>query len=79
MGTTVGKESKLENLLYGLMRLEYDAIAAYELAIDRLRESKLRSAMANFNEDHLRHVRELGEIFLDLGRISPAARFRSAA
>jgi uncharacterized protein (TIGR02284 family) len=68
MSDTIAEQTKLEQLLEDLVRLERNAIAAYEHAIDRLREQELRSMLGNFCEDHQRHLRELGELLTGVGR-----------
>ena len=71
MTTSVGTEDTLEELLEDLIRLDYDALDAYEAAIDRLAEESHRSALGEFAEDHRRHTRELGEILSAMGRTPP--------
>jgi uncharacterized protein (TIGR02284 family) len=71
MATTVGSESKLEDLLEDLIALDYDAADAYQAAIDRLENSRFRARLAEFKADHLRHVEELGEIVTSMGRTPP--------
>jgi bacterioferritin (cytochrome b1) len=67
MVTTVGTGTTLESLLEDLVQLDYDAAAAYEAAINRLQEARLRE----FKGDHLRHIAELGDILVEMGRTPP--------
>jgi len=71
MATTVGTERHLEHLLEDLIRLDYDAAAAYQAAIDRLETAGFKAAMRTFKADHLRHTRELGECLRELGETPP--------
>lgn len=54
-------------LLNELLHLEFDAIEAYEAAIDRLDDATSRAQLAEFCEDHRRHTRELSELVRALG------------
>ena len=71
MATTVGNERHLEHLLEDLIRLDYDAAAAYQAAIARLETAGFKAAMRTFKADHLRHTRELGECLRGLGEKPP--------
>jgi len=71
MVTTVGTESTLHDLLIDLVKLDFDAAAAYQAAIDRLDNPSFKSALTEFREDHLRHTRDLGECLRDLGKTPP--------
>ncbi len=71
MATTVGTERHLEHLLEDLIRLDYDAAAAYQAAIDRLETPGFKAAMRTFKADHLRHTRELSECLRELGETPP--------
>ena len=71
MATTVGTESKVEDLLSDLIQLDHDAADAYQAAIDRLENASYRSTLAKFKEDHLRHIDELGECLSTMGKTPP--------
>lgn len=71
MVTTVGTESKLDDLLSDLIQLDYDAAEAYKAAIERLESTAFKTALSEFRDDHLRHTRELGECLRALGRPVP--------
>lgn len=49
------------DLLNGLIRLDFDAIEAYEAALSRLDGEIIRTCLVAFLEDHRRHVRELSD------------------
>lgn len=60
-------------LLNGLIRLDYDAIEAYEAALKRLEGEVLRTRLVGFLEDHRRHTRELSVRVHEMGGL-PATR-----
>ena len=59
MTTTVGTESTIEDLLSNLLKLEHDAIAAYDQTIRRLDDPEAKARIEAFRGDHDRHVAEL--------------------
>ncbi len=59
MTTTVGTEKTVEKLVSNLLRLEHDAIAAYEATIERLNDATSRQQIEAFRHDHLDHVVQL--------------------
>ena len=72
MVTTVGIETDLVSLLTDLVQLDFDAVDAYQAAIDRLDNAQWRATLASFKEDHLRHTSELGEALRSMGHIPPS-------
>lgn len=71
MATTIGSERTLGGLLADLIRLDFDAAAAYQAAIARLDNPAFKSAMRSFRGDHLRHIRELGECVREMNQRPP--------
>ena len=71
MATLAGRQSDLRRMLGSLIELELDAIAAYNVAIERLETVTLMTALEGFRADHMRHVRELGHELLRLGGRPP--------
>ncbi|WP_404384720.1 DUF2383 domain-containing protein [Caenispirillum salinarum] len=71
MVTTIGTESSLTKLVENLIHLEYDAIAAYEAAVDRIDDTAVKETMRGFLSDHQNHVRALGELSRELGDTPP--------
>jgi len=59
MATLVGMQSEFSSALKDLIELDYDAIEAYETAINRLESEAYKNQLKDFAEDHKRHVREL--------------------
>lgn len=72
MATRVGQENDPIEMLEHLMALDYDAIEAYQAAIDRLDDDGYRQQMASFKADHQRHVRELEPVVRQLGGEPPS-------
>ena len=73
MTTFVGKQADLADFLKSLLELEYDAIAAYNTAIERLDELSFKIRFEQFRSDHERHTRTLSDALLRLG-VDPPAR-----
>lgn len=71
MATLVGKEDNLEDLLQDLIELDYDAIAAYEAAIERLDNVEYQQKLRGFCEDHRRHTTNLAPFLTRLGEEVP--------
>lgn len=71
MVTTIGTETTIEDLLTDLAQLDFDAAAAYQAAIDRLKDAQFKAALSEFRDDHLRHTRELGECLRQMGKGAP--------
>ncbi|MES1927492.1 DUF2383 domain-containing protein [Salinisphaera sp. T31B1] len=72
MVTTVGHESDLTDLLQNLVKLDYDAIDAYDAAIERLEDTKAQDALRKFRKDHERHIADLTPHITGLGGEVPA-------
>ena len=71
MVTTVGTESTFEKLVQNLLILEHDAIAAYDSTVEKLDDAGYKAKIAEFREDHLRHVAELKRLAAALGIEAP--------
>ncbi|MFO7551027.1 MAG: DUF2383 domain-containing protein [Haliea sp.] len=54
-----------------LIELDYDAIAAYQAAIERLDTAAYKQQLTEFMGDHKRHVKELGEAVRNEGGTPP--------
>jgi uncharacterized protein (TIGR02284 family) len=67
MATTIGTEHEVIDMLNNLIHLDFDAIAAYESAIDRLDHAEAKTTLIEFKNDHERHTRELGTLVRNLG------------
>lgn len=70
MPTTVGKESDAADLVCNLLKLEHDATAAYDSAIERLEAPEYREQVAQFRRDHEAHLAALTAAAERLG-VSP--------
>lgn len=67
MATLVGKHSEQVRLLQGLVEIDYDAIEAYEAAIERIDDEQIRARLGSFCDDHRRHVAALNPIIQTFG------------
>lgn len=72
MATLVGTEKDLNELLEKLIELDYDAIEAYDAAIERLENADIQAQLMEFKGDHQRHTQELGKILQETGRKPPS-------
>lgn len=59
MNTTLDSNTVIKDL-NNLVELDYDAIAAYEAAIERLDSPDYKAKLTDFLGDHQRHIQELG-------------------
>ena len=73
MVTIVGKEVTIQALLYDLIELDYDAIAAYDAAIKRLDDAAFKQALTEFRADHARHTQNLAPFLREMGSVVPEA------
>jgi uncharacterized protein (TIGR02284 family) len=71
MATMVGKQADVKDLLYQLVELDFDAVAAYDAAIVRLKDGEAKSELEGFKRDHERHVQEVSEQLRLLGGDPP--------
>ncbi|STX28503.1 Domain of uncharacterised function (DUF2383) [Legionella beliardensis] len=62
MVTMVGTQAEFRDALYELCELDYDAIAAYEAAINLLEKENHIKKMEEFKQDHQRHVIEISNL-----------------
>lgn len=53
--------------LNDLLQLDHDAVGAYEIAMEKLKDRDHASQIAGFLRDHERHIRELNELIAELG------------
>jgi uncharacterized protein (TIGR02284 family) len=71
MGTMVGLHGDMKAVLHQLIELDFDAVEAYQAAIDRLKDTEAKQALSGFKRDHERHVQEVGEQLRLLGGEPP--------
>jgi uncharacterized protein (TIGR02284 family) len=62
---------KIIEELNELIRFDYDAIGAYDEAIDDIKEAMIRDQLVLFRGDHQRHVSELSVIVSRFGGTPP--------
>jgi uncharacterized protein (TIGR02284 family) len=71
MATMIGSESDPIHMLKNLVQLDYDAVLAYEEAIDRVDDVVTKRKLGEFKSDHERHIRELSEALVSMGETAP--------
>lgn len=64
MATLVGMQADFAKAISELIELDYDAVEAYELAIQRLKSISYKNKIEEFKKDHERHINELNEILV---------------
>jgi len=62
MVTLVGTQGNFEDALKELIELDYDAVEAYEAAINRVDNQEYKAKLREFMEDHRRHIAEISEL-----------------
>ena len=62
MVTLVGTQDSFARVIKELIELDYDAVEAYEAAINRLNSEDYKKQLSIFMEDHKRHIKELSEL-----------------
>ena len=67
----VGNEETVECLLSNLIKLDYDAVEAYDAAINRLESEEYKLKLKAFREEQLAHTRNLGEILREMKKNVP--------
>ena len=71
MVTTVGTQDDYGDLLGALLKLEHDAIAAYETTLEKLESVSAKTNIQGFLDDHHRHVQELKNLATEAGVTPP--------
>jgi bacterioferritin (cytochrome b1) len=62
MVTKVGMQISFSSALQDLLALDYDAIEAYETAINKLENTNYKEKLTEFKADHERHIKEITTI-----------------
>ncbi|WP_106092123.1 ferritin-like domain-containing protein [Enhygromyxa salina] len=63
--------SDTNKLLEDLIKLDYDAIEAYDAAIKRLKDAESKRQLSEFRNDHQRHTQNLGRFMKQAGKDPP--------
>ena len=59
MVTLVGTQSSFSDVVIKLLELEYDALGAYELSIEKLSDLTCKSQLKIFLSDHKKHIENI--------------------
>jgi len=73
MVTTVGLQNDFMEALKNLIELDYDAIEAYDAAINRFQDEGYKASFKKFREDHQRHIQEISEFLKNNNDVPPTA------
>lgn len=71
MVTTVGLQKDFLSALKGLVELDYDAIEAYEAAINRLENEDYKVTFRGFKSDHQSHISEISKFLESCNEAPP--------
>ncbi len=71
MVTLVGKQAEFLDALKELIELDYDAVTAYQAAIERVKNDFYKEKLSEFLTDHKRHIVELSEVMERHGSLPP--------
>lgn len=67
MVTLVGTQKNLNDAIRALIELEYDAIEAYQLAIDKIQSPEFKQMLLSFQNDHEHHIAAIKTYFMGQG------------
>lgn len=67
MTTLIGIQTDLPSLLIHLIKLDFDAIDAYDVAIARVSRAEYREPLEDFRDDHVRNTEMLTQMLYDRG------------
>lgn len=71
MVTLVGTQTDFADVLKDLVELDYDAVEAYQAAINRINNHTYKLKLAEFKADHERHIKELTDVLINHGERLP--------
>jgi rubrerythrin len=71
MVTLVGTQKNFAEALQALIELDYDAVEAYQVAINRLDNKDYKAKLTEFKTDHQRHIVELSHIAREHNVVPP--------
>jgi rubrerythrin len=66
-GAEAAPTAEIIDGLNDLLQLDHDAVGAYEIAIEKLKDADHADQIAGFKRDHERHIRQLNELIAELG------------
>lgn len=64
-------DQDFHKMLSKLIALDFDAMQAYQAAIQRIESAPTRKVLTEFMADHARHSQDLGRILVEAGKSSP--------
>lgn len=67
MVTLVGTQTKFNDALKELLEFEYNNVEIYSAAINRFENSEYKMSVAEFRQDHERHIANLRNLIINSG------------
>ncbi len=67
MVTLAGTQNNIKDLVEALLKLEQNALEAYDATVERLENKQFSQQVASFREDHYQHVEALTSIASQIG------------
>jgi rubrerythrin len=71
MITKAGSQTDFSEALQTLVELDYDAVEAYDAAIERLKNLEHKAVLQGFRKDHQRHIQEISDLLVAHGEKAP--------
>ncbi len=71
MVTLVGTQEDFLKALTELIELDYDAVEAYQAAIERIKDPLYKENLEEFQQDHKRHIQALSKLIVQHGDTPP--------
>ena len=62
MVTKIEFQESFADALFELIELEYDAVDAYESAVERIQDYYYKTQLEDFKEDHYRHIKQFSAL-----------------
>ena len=71
MVTAVGIQSEVLKAFKELCELDYDAVEAYNKAIEKIENTDYKAKLTEFKHDHQRHIQEITKALIQQGEEAP--------
>lgn len=72
MVTFAGTQADFLEAIAEIITLDFDAIEAYQAAINRIQKEEYKKVLELFKQDHHRHIEQLSAYLTEQGQIPPA-------
>jgi rubrerythrin len=58
----MSNQAQFEDALKELVELHFDAVEAYETALNKIEDHEYKKKLYDFKNDHLRHINEFSDL-----------------